>query len=76
MMSFMSLHHLNPKCQTIIKEKSAQTYFKHHVPKKNITVVLCFQVSLKDGWVEQEAAVCQGVDAAVRGAKVRLNLIE
>merc|ERR1712172_466171 len=27
-------------------------------------------VSLKDGWVEQEAAVCQGVDAAVRGAKV------
>ena len=28
------------------------------------------QVSLNDGWVDQEAAVCQGVDDAVRGAKV------
>ena len=27
-------------------------------------------MSLSDGWVDQEAAVCQGVDAAVRGAKV------
>jgi dihydropteridine reductase len=27
------------------------------------------QVSLSDGWVEQEAAVCQGADAALRGAK-------
>ena len=36
-------------------------------------VGLFFQVSLNDGWVEQESAVCQGVDAAVRGAKVGLD---
>ena len=28
------------------------------------------QVSLADGWVEQEAAVCRGVDEALQGAKV------
>jgi len=28
------------------------------------------QVSLADGWVEQEASVCQGVDSTLRGAKV------
>jgi len=28
------------------------------------------QVSLADGWVEQETSVCQGVDAALKGAKV------
>ena len=36
-------------------------------------VGIFFQVSLNDGWVEQEAAVCQGVDAAVKGAKVGLD---
>ena len=38
--------------------------------KTQLLISCWLQVSLNDGWVDQEAAVCQGVDDAVRGAKV------
>ena len=47
---------------------------KHlHSSSTCTTTVYITQVSLKDGWVDQEAAVIHGVDNAVRGAKVSLE---
>ena len=49
---------------------------KHlHSSSTCTTTVYITQVSLKDGWVDQEAAVIHGVDNAVRGAKVSLELV-
>ena len=49
---------------------------KHlHSSSTCTTTVYITQVSLKDGWVDQEAAVIHGVDNAVRGAKVSLERI-
>ena len=47
---------------------------KHlHSSSTCTTTAYITQVSLKDGWVDQEAAVIHGVDNAVRGAKVSLE---
>ena len=62
-------------CQHQHQQNRIALYSGKHLHSSSTCTTTAYitQVSLKDGWVDQEAAVIHGVDNAVRGAKVSLG---